>query len=240
MYKTVAESVTFIEGFKPKVQEFEGVDIVLCPPFVSLFAMRESVQASAIHLGAQNMHWEAKGAYTGEISPLMLTGLCDYVIVGHSERRAYFHETHEIVNQKLIASFEHGLRPILCVGESLDQREAGETKDFVSGQVQAALKGIGVEKLSNMVIAYEPIWAIGTGKAATPEDAVEVINETIRITLAGLFDDPVAEAMRILYGGSVQSGNASSFFDVDGIDGALVGGASLEPDSFCAIVEAAL
>ncbi|MGD8730852.1 MAG: triose-phosphate isomerase [Anaerolineales bacterium] len=240
MHKTVAEAVLFIDDFVPRVGNIKRVDIILCPPFTSLPVMREKLENSLIQLGAQNMHWEPEGAYTGEISALMLLGLCDYVIIGHSERRAYFDETDEIVNKKLVASFNNGLRPILCVGESLDQREAGETHEFVSGQVKAALNGFSAEELSRMVIAYEPIWAIGTGKAATPDDADEVINQTIRNTLTELFDPSTADAMRILYGGSVKPGNAKTFFDIEGIDGALVGGASLKPDSFSAIVEAAL
>jgi triosephosphate isomerase len=186
------------------------------------------------------MHWELGGAYTGEISALMVKEICDFVIIGHSERRAYFHETDEIVNKKLSRSFTQGLGPILCVGESLEQREAGETQQFVSSQVQAALNGFSADQLNTLVIAYEPIWAIGTGKAATPEDAAEVINDTIRKSLAELYSASVADEMRILYGGSVKPVNAASFFNVDGIDGALVGGASLEPDSFSAIVKAAL
>jgi triosephosphate isomerase len=170
----------------------------------------------------------------------MLQELCEFVIIGHSERRAYFHETDETVNRKLNAAFDHGLRPILCVGESLEQREGGETASFVSGQVQAALEGFSAEQLGVMVIAYEPIWAIGTGKAATPDDAAEVINDTIRMTLEDSFNASVAEQMRILYGGSVKPGNAASFFDLDGIDGALVGGASLDAESFAAIIKAAI
>jgi triosephosphate isomerase len=240
MYKSIAEAVAFTEDFRPLVEGFTGVDIILCPPYVALEAMREKLVGSRVQLGAQNMHWEAEGAYTGEISPRMLQGLCPYVIVGHSERRAYFGETDEIVKKKLAAGFEYALYPILCVGESLEQREAGETQDFVSAQVKAALEGFKADQLDDLVIAYEPIWAIGTGKAATPEDAVEVINGTIREELARLYGTQVTNRMRILYGGSVKPGNAAPFFDVDGIDGGLVGGASLAPTSFSAIVQTAI
>lgn len=240
MHKTIADAVVFLEDFIPRVQGFDRVDIVLCPPFTSLPALSERLAERAIHLGAQNVYWEPEGAYTGEVSARMLNELCQFVIVGHSERRASFEETDEVVNKKLAAAFDHGLRPILCVGESLEQREAGDTQSFVSGQVKAALAGFGTEQLATMVIAYEPIWAIGTGKAATPEDAAEVINETIRKTLSESYGDGVADAMRILYGGSVKPDNAVAFFDVEGIDGALVGGASLKADSFAAIVEAAI
>jgi triosephosphate isomerase len=240
MYKSIAEAVAFTEDFKSLVEGFTGVDVILCPPYVALEAMRVKLMGSGVKLGAQNMYWEAEGAYTGEIAPKMLEGLCSYVITGHSERRAYFGETDEIVNKKLAAGFDSGLYPILCVGESLEQREAGETHGFVSSQIQAALEGFKADQLDEMVIAYEPIWAIGTGKAATPEDAAEVINGTIREELTHLYGTPLADRMRILYGGSVKPGNAASFFNVDGIDGGLVGGASLEPTSFYAIVQAAI
>lgn len=240
MHKTIAEAIAFIEQFKPMVKDTNGVDIVICPPYTCINSMHEALHESPIELGAQNVHWEMEGAYTGEISPIMLKGICSFVIVGHSERRAYFKETNEIVNKKLVAAYAQGLRPILCVGESLQQREAGETQDFVSNQVEAALVGLSSDQLQRMVIAYEPIWAIGTGKAATPADAAHVINDTIRKPLAGLFGDETADSMRVLYGGSVKPGNATSFFDVDGIDGALVGGAGLEAGSFAAIVAAAV
>ncbi len=240
MHKTIADAVVFIDDFQKRVSDFEGVDIVLCPPYTALHALSDRLGRGHIHLGAQNMYWEPQGAFTGEISPVMLEELCEFVIVGHSERRAYFDETDEIVNKKLAAAFEHGLRPILCVGESLDQREAGDTQKFVSGQVKAALAGFSAGQLETMVIAYEPIWAIGTGKAATPDDAAEVINNTIRQTLAQSYGESIAVAMRILYGGSVKPDNARSFFEIDGIDGALVGGASLEAESFAGIVQAAI
>jgi triosephosphate isomerase len=240
MHKTIAEAIAFVEQLKPLVANMHEVDVVVCPSFTCLSAMQERLHGTSIELGAQNAYWEMQGAYTGEISPLMLKELCSFVIVGHSERRAYFRETDEVVNKKLVALYTQGLRPILCVGESLEQREAGETRSFVSNQVEAALVGLSAEQLESMVIAYEPIWAIGTGKAATPEDAAKVINDTIRKALAGLYGVEAADSMRVLYGGSVKPNNAASFFDVEGIDGALVGGASLEAQSFSAIVEAAV
>lgn len=240
MHKTIAEAVAFVEDFSPLVRDVSGVEIVICPPYIALDAMRAVLDGTEVQLGAQNMYWETAGAFTGEISPTMLQGLCRFVIIGHSERRAYFGETDESVNKKLAVCFEHDLKPILCVGESLQQREAGDTQGFVSGQIEAALQGFDAPQLANLVIAYEPIWAIGTGKAATPQDAAEVINQTIRTTLSDLFGPSVAEMVRVLYGGSVKPDNAASFFSVDGIDGALVGGASLEAGSFSSIVKAAV
>lgn len=240
MHKSIAEAIAFVESFKPIVPDLHGVEIVLCPPFTALAPLKTEIAGSQVKLGAQNLFWEEQGAYTGEISPVMLRELCTFVIVGHSERRAHFHETDEIVNRKLAACFEHRLHPILCVGESLEQREAGETEAFVSGQIKAALQGVSADDLSTMVIAYEPIWAIGTGRAATPGDAAAVINDTIRKTLTDEIGEREAEAMRILYGGSVKPDNAASYFNIEGIDGALVGGASLEASSFSEIIRAAL
>jgi triosephosphate isomerase len=240
MHKTVTDAIAFVDDYNPLVRELSGVEIVICPPFLALDAMRVVLDGTEVQLGAQNMYWEVEGAYTGEISPVMLQGLCRFVIIGHSERRAYFGESDETVNKKLAACFMHELEPILCVGESLEQREAGETQSFVSGQIKAALQGFNEGQLRNLVIAYEPIWAIGTGKAATPEDAAEVVNQTIRKTLAALYGPEIAEQVRILYGGSVKPDNAASFFTVDGIDGALVGGASLEAGSFASIAKAAV
>ena len=240
MHKTITEAIAFTDEFKPLVRAVSEAEVVICPPLMALDALRAALDGTVVQLGAQNMYWETAGAYTGEISPLMLQGLCRFVIIGHSERRAYFGESDETVNRKLAACIKHGLEPILCVGESLEQREAGETQSFVSGQIEAALQGFNEDQLTNLVIAYEPIWAIGTGKAATPEDAADVINQTIRKALASLYGPAVAEQVRILYGGSVKPDNAASFFTFDGIDGALVGGASLEAGSFASIVKVAV
>lgn len=240
MHKTISEAVAFIEAFQPKVSEVGEVEIVICPPATALSPLRELVEGGRVQLGAQNVHWEAKGAFTGELSPSMLGELCTFVIIGHSERRAMFGETDGTVSKKLSSSLSEGLRPILCVGESLQQREAGETGTFIAGQVNAALDGLSESEINRIVIAYEPIWAIGTGRAATPDDAAAVIDGTIRATLANSFSQSAAGEMRVLYGGSVKPENANSFFKLDGIDGALVGGASLDPDSFLAIVEAAV
>jgi triosephosphate isomerase len=182
------------------------------------------------------MYWEEQGARTGETSPLMLKGLCQYVIIGHSERRQYFGEIDETVNKKILAAMAHDLTPIVCVGENLEQNEAGETEEFVSGQVRAALEGVSADQAARLVIAYEPIWAIGTGKAATPEDANRIIGQTVRGTLADLYGEDIAQGIRIQYGGSVKAANTHDFMSQPEIDGALVGGASLKAEEFIGIV----
>jgi len=230
MHKTIEEAVTFVREIRFKLNEIKGVDKVICPPFVSLAPVKELLGPTDIGLGAQNMYFEEQGAYTGEISPLMLKGLCQYVILGHSERRAYFGETDEGVNRKIKAAFAHGLTPIVCVGESLEQHEAGQTEEWVSGQVRAALKGLTADQVCTLIIAYEPIWAIGTGKAATGAGANAVIGLTIRGTIADLYDQATAQAVRVQYGGSVKPNNIAEFMSQPDIDGALVGGASLKPD----------
>lgn len=239
MHKTIAEAVAHARQMRPGLTEIQGVEKVLCPPFVALAAVREVIQATDIQLGAQNMHWEEQGAFTGEISPLMLKGLCQYVILGHSERRAYFGETDEGVNRKVKAALAHGLRPIVCVGENLEQHEAGQTEAWVAGQVRAAFAGLTAEEARHVVLAYEPIWAIGTGHAATPAGANAVIGLTIRGTLADLYDEATAQAVRIQYGGSVNAANIGGFMAQPDLDGALVGGASLKADEFVAIVRIA-
>ena len=239
MHKTIAEAVAHARQMRPGLTEIQGVEKVLCPPFVALAAVREAIQATDIQLGAQNMHWEEQGAFTGEISPLMLKGLCQYVILGHSERRAYFGETDEGVNRKVKAALAHGLMPIVCVGENLEQHEAGQTEAWVAGQVRAAFAGLTAEEARHVVLAYEPIWAIGTGHAATPAGANAVIGLTIRGTLADLYDEATAQAVRIQYGGSVNAANIGGFMAQPDIDGALVGGASLKADEFVAIVRIA-
>ncbi len=236
MHKTIEQAVALVRDMRRALNEIKGVDRVLCPPFPALAAVSELLQPLDIELGAQNMHWEEQGAFTGEVSPLMLQGLCQYVIVGHSERRAYFGETDEGVNRKIKAAFAHDLTPIVCVGETLEQHEAGRTEEWVSGQVRKALAGVPAEKVRRIVIAYEPIWAIGTGRAASGAGANAVIGLTIRGTIASLYDETTAQAVRVQYGGSVKPGNVGEFMAQPDIDGALVGGASLKATDFVEIV----
>lgn len=237
MHKTVQEAIALVHEMKSGLEAVETIDRVLCPPFVSVNAVSEMLSDSPIEVGAQNMYWEDQGAYTGEISPLMLKGICEYVILGHSERRQYFGETDKTVNNKVKAALKHGLKPIICVGEDLDQNEAGETHAVVSGQVRGCLEGLSSAQVSGLVIAYEPIWAIGTGKAATPEIAGGVIANSIRKVVAELHDDAAAEALRVQYGGSVKGSNVAEFMAHPDIDGGLVGGASLKPAEFVSMVE---
>jgi triosephosphate isomerase len=240
MHKTIEEAVSLVEALKRELAGVEGCDVAVCPPFVTLPAVREALKGSEIGLGAQNMHWEEQGAFTGEVSPLMLEGLCDYVIIGHSERRNIFGETDEWVNKKLHAALAHGFKPIVCVGESLEQNQAGETEAFVGQQVRAAFEGITAEQAKLITMAYEPIWAIGTGLAATGEDANEIIGTAVRGTLASLYGEDVAQTMRVQYGGSVKPHNIAEFMSQEEIDGALVGGASLKAPDFSEIVKKGL
>jgi triosephosphate isomerase len=237
MHKTIDEAVALVKALRAELDGVEGCDVAVCPPFPALAAVREALAGSTIGLGAQNMYWEEKGAFTGEVSPMMLRGLCDYVIIGHSERRNVFGESDEWINKKLHAAFAHGLKPILCVGENLEQNKAGETAAFVGGQIRAAFEGITVEQARITTVAYEPIWAIGTGVPATGEDANEIIGTAVRGVLAELFSDDVAQAIRIQYGGSVKPANVVEFLSQSEIDGALVGGASLGATDFAAIVK---
>jgi triosephosphate isomerase len=226
------EALPFVRSIRHALNEIENVDRVLCPPFTSLAAVAEALSATKIGVGAQNMHWEEMGAQTGEVSASMLTEHCQFVILGHSERRAHggICESDEAIGRKLGTALAHKLTPILCVGENLAQNEAGQTQEFVSAQVRAALAGVSAEDMRKCVIAYEPIWAIGTGKSATPADANRIIGLTVRGTIAELFDGAVAEAVRVQYGGSVNVGNIADFMAMPEIDGALVGGASLRTD----------
>jgi triosephosphate isomerase len=240
MHKTVEEAVALVEELRAALEGVVDCDVAVCPPFPALATVRQALVGSAIGLGAQNMHWEEQGAFTGEVSPRMLQGLCDYAIIGHSERRTLFGETDETVNKKLHAALAHGLKPILCVGENLQQNQAGETEAFVGGQVRAAFAGISVEQARTITVAYEPIWAIGTGVPATGEGANAIIAGTVRGTLAALYGDDVAQAIRIQYGGSVKPGNVAEFMAQSEIDGALVGGASLRAADFAAIVRIGL
>lgn len=240
MYKTAEEAVELIEALKPLVADV-GADrgVVVCPTSTSLTAVRDAIEGSQIALGAQNMHWEASGAYTGELSAeMILTSGCTYVILGHSERRQYFAETDETVNRKLVTALKAGLLPIVCVGESLEQREAGQIEAVVLGQVEAGLKGISAEEAVKVTLAYEPIWAIGTGKTATSAQAEEV-HALIRGKLTDLYSDEVAAQICIQYGGSVKPDNAVELFSQENIDGGLIGGAALDAESFAAIVKAA-
>ena len=236
MNKTIAQAVQFVNAIKEPLAAIDGVTKVVCPTFVCLAPVKEAIGNADIGLGAQNLYFEEKGAYTGEIAPGMLEGLCQYVIIGHSERRQFFGETDESVNKKIKAALAHNLTPIVCVGETLDLRQAGQTNNWVKNQVIAALQGLTAEQVSPMVIAYEPIWAIGTGVAATTADAQEVIGEVIRPTVTQLYGDEVAQAVRIQYGGSVKPSNAAELMSMPDIDGGLVGGASLQVEDFAAIV----
>jgi triosephosphate isomerase (TIM) len=221
-----------------RVQDYDAVEVVVCPPFTSLRSVQTLIEGDRIPmgLGAQNCHYEEKGAYTGEVAAGMLARLkCSYVIAGHSERRAYFVETDDIVNRKAKAILANGMTPIVCVGETLDQREAGTTEEVVRTQVRGSLAGLPADVLARMVVAYEPVWAIGTGRTATPDDAAEVIG-WIRSTVSDLGGQASADGIRIQYGGSVNAGNIAAIMAKDGIDGALVGGASLDPEEFALVV----
>lgn len=234
MYKTMEETKNFLQA----VQNFsvEAVEMVLCTPYTNLIVFKEN-RNDQIQLGSQNIHWEDKGAYTGEISPLMLKELgVQYAIIGHSERREMFGETDETVNKRVHAAYRHGIKPIVCVGEKLEEREAEKTKEVVKHQTEKAIAGLSSEQVKQLVIAYEPIWAIGTGKTSSAEDANEVIG-FIRQVIADQYDQLVANEVRIQYGGSVKPENIQSFMSQPEIDGALVGGASLEPESFMALVK---
>jgi triosephosphate isomerase len=237
--KTSTEAYKLVAEMLPGLRNIRGVEKLLCPPFTALMAVFRLIKDSDIRLGAQNMYWEEQGAYTGEISPRMLAEFCQYVILGHSERRTYFGETNEQVNRKVRAAIAHHLMPIICVGETLEENEVGRAAGVVSRQVREALLGLDILGAERIVIAYEPVWAIGTGRAATAAGANTLIRNVIRPTLASLFGENIAQSVRVLYGGSVDPGNAGDFFRQPEIDGALVGGASLKARSFIDIVEAA-
>ncbi len=236
MHKTVAETLAYIEAFKPLVAGVDDRDIMIAPPFTSLDAAQRVLEGSSIALGAQNCHWEEEGAFTGEISPRMLADIgVSYVIIGHSERRHLFGETDEMIRKKVEAVLRHELIPILCIGETLEEREAGKTLSVLEKQLKEGLKDFSAGDLKDLVIAYEPVWAIGTGKTATPEQAEEA-HAFCRRILAEMFDADFAEKIRILYGGSVKPENIVGLMARPDIDGALVGGASLKPDVFARIV----
>ena len=241
MNKTISESQQYLDEFLLKVEDFQNkVDIVIAPPFMSLPTAVEKVQGSNVHIGAQDVFYEDKGAFTGEISAKMLKSAgVEYVIIGHSERRKHFNETNEIVSKKLKQAHKYGLKPILCVGETLDQREAGNMKNVIKNQVKNSLNNITKEELLRTVIAYEPVWAIGTGKTATPEQAQEA-HKFIRNLIADMYDDDISQLIRIQYGGSIKPKNAKNLFSQPDIDGGLVGGASLDPGSFYEIIRLSL
>lgn len=239
MNKTAAEALRLVEEMAPYLAAVRGVEKVICPPASSLMPLHAVLDGSGIGLGAQNLYWEREGAYTGELSAAMVVEFCQYVILGHSERRTLFHESDLDVHKKVTAALAAGLRPILCVGETLEQNEAGRAAEVVSGQLRAALEGVQVNSALALVIAYEPVWAIGTGKAATPENTNALLRNVVRPTLSGLLGEEIAQGIRVLYGGSVNAANAAPFFAQAEIDGALVGGASLKAKDFVEIVRAA-
>ncbi len=235
MNKTPDEAVALAQAIVSAVSVQNSVDCVICPPFVALSAVKAMLAGSSVALGAQNMHWEASGAYTGEVSGPMLQGLVSHVIIGHSERRQYFAESDETVNKKVKAALTHALTPILCVGETLAQNRAGETEMIVSHQVEAALEGLSAEQVATVVIAYEPIWAIGTGLAATADEAGNTCG-VIRKVVAQLYGQNTADATRILYGGSTNDKNIGEIMQQSEIDGALIGGAALKADSYSSMI----
>jgi len=239
MNKTVEQARLLVTELLPELQQVPAVERVLCPPFMALGAVSEMLKGTGIGLGAQNLYWEASGAFTGEVAPAMVKEFCQYVIIGHSERRTYFGETDVTVNKRVKAALASGLIPIVCVGETLAEYEAKKTNEVVTRQMIAGLEGIAEENAGSIVIAYEPVWAIGTGKASSGVDANRVIGDVIRVSMTALFGKTIAQATRILYGGSVTAANAAEFFSQSEIDGALVGGASLKPAEFSKIVQAA-
>jgi len=236
MNTTLEEAVNLVKTLQPVLEKIKGVEKVICPPFISLMAARAIVKGSTVKLGAQNVFYEEKGAFTGEISPLMLAGLCDYCIIGHSERRQYFGETDEIINKKIKATVKVGLKPIFCVGETLEENEAGQTREVLGRQLLASSDRFYF--LGGCVIAYEPVWAIGTGKSASADDANKTIG-FIRQFVSKQHGSGIANTVRILYGGSVNAANIAEFMRKSDIDGALVGGASLRADEFVSIVKQA-
>lgn len=236
MYTTVAEGLALVDELLPRLQLYSAVERIVCPPFVSLSAIADRLRGIDVAVGAQNMYPEPKGAFTGEISPVMLEGLATYVILGHSERRGYFHEDDALINRKVKSAIENALVPIVCVGETLEQKERGEAESVVTRQVRGALQA--VDHLSAVVMAYEPVWAVGTGRAATPEDA-NSMSGLIRRTVAEIGGPAIGEGLQVQYGGSVTGENFGAFIAQPEIDGALVGGASLKADPFIEIVRLA-
>ena len=239
MHNTVTQALNLTNELLPGLEAIAGVEKLICPTATALMPLSAILDGRGVALGAQNLHWEAQGAFTGELSPRMIAEFCSYVIVGHSERRQIFAESDMDVNRKLKAARAVELIPILCVGESLVENEGGRAAEVLTRQLRAALEAVDLSEAKQLVVAYEPIWAIGTGKAATPEDTNTLLRNVVRPTLANLFGETMAQAIRVLYGGSVKAANAASFFTEDEIDGALVGGASLKVDEFIGISQAA-
>ena len=237
--KTAAEARTLISEMLPGLAAVENVDSLVCPPYLAIPAAAELLRGTKVALGAQNVYWETEGAFTGEVSPKMVAEFCEFVIIGHSERRAYFGETDQTVNRRVKAALEFNLIPVVCVGETLEENEAGKTSEVVMRQMRDGLAGVEIAPAGQLVVAYEPVWAIGTGKAAYPDDASRVIGKSIRPVLAELFGEEISQGVRVLYGGSVKPDNAADFFNEEQVDGALVGGASLKAADFIAITEAA-
>ena len=239
MHKSPEEAVAFVQELAPLIQSFDSVERVVAPTFLALGSVAAALKGSALKVAAQDAHWQASGAYTSQVSAAMVEPYVDYVIIGHSECRAYLNETDENVNKKAKAILACGLQAIVAVGESLAQNEAGETVEFVRSQVSAALDGITAAEMQRVVIAYEPIWAIGTGRSASGKQADEIIKSAVRNTARVLYDDTIADGLRIQYGGSVKPGNMEEFMSQPNIDGALVGGASLQTEDFAALIEIA-
>lgn len=239
MHNNAAKSLKLANEMLPGLEAISGVEKLICPPATALMPVSVLLEGREVALGAQNLYWENQGAFTGELSPEMIAEFCSYVILGHSERREIFNESDQEVNRKLLAARSAGLIPVLCVGESLEQNEAGQAAEVLTRQLRAALESVQIANPNQLVVAYEPIWAIGTGKAATPEDTNTLLRNVVRPTLEGLFGKEIAQGLRVLYGGSVKAANAASFFGQDEIDGALVGGASLNAAEFIGIAQAA-
>ncbi|MDY6845966.1 MAG: triose-phosphate isomerase, partial [Chloroflexota bacterium] len=239
MNKTIAEAVDLVSQMLPELERFEDVDVAVAPSYLAVPAVAALCKGKTLKVGAQNLFWEESGAYTGEVAPQMAAEVCDFVILGHSERRLYFGETNETVNKRLKAALAVGLHVILCVGETLEENEAGQTEAVVTRQITEGLAGITEKQAARITIAYEPVWAIGTGRTATPEDANNVHKNVIRPLLKQQFGDQRANAMRIQYGGSIKPNNAAELFAMSDIDGGLVGGASLKAESFLGIIKAA-
>jgi len=240
MNKTAEQATLLIADLLPEMKTIQQVDRVVCPPFTSLMVVSQMLDNTGIGVGAQNLHWENSGAFTGEVAPNMVKEFCQYVIIGHSERRQYFGETDESVNRKVKAALATRLTPVMCVGETLKENESGLTQQVVERQLKNGLQDISREQMGMTIIAYEPVWAIGTGRAATKEDAQNVIGGIIRNQLVSAYGQEIGQKVRILYGGSVNSQNAKEYFQMLDIDGALVGGASLKAPDFLGIVKAAI
>lgn len=240
MNKTAEQATLLVADLLPEMQRIKNIDCVICPPFTALMVVSQMVNNTGIGVGAQDMFWESAGAFTGEVAPQMIKEFCQYVILGHSERRTLLGETDDMVNRKVKAAIDNFLIPIVCVGEKSEENESGLTEKVVERQIKKGLEGVTKDKLDSIIIAYEPVWAIGTGRAATKDDAQRVIGSIIRKLLISIYGDESAQRVRILYGGSVNGQNAAEYFSMADIDGALVGGASLKSPDFISIIRAAI